>query len=81
MSELTQLINNLSSYEVIDILKNLGATDYIEKDNYIQFRTICHHHNQEDGNFKLYYYKNTKRFVCYSCCGTFDIIELFKKRY
>lgn len=62
-------------------MRNLGATEYIEKNNYIQFRTICHHHNQEDGNFKLYYYKNTKRFVCYSCCGTFNIIELFKKRY
>lgn len=62
-------------------MSEMGATEYKNTKNYIQFRTICHHHDQKDGKFKLYYYKNTKLFVCYSCCGTFNIIELFKKRY
>lgn len=81
MSELRDLIENLNDEKVIEIMANLGADEYKNTDNAIIFKTICHHHDQRNGNFKLYYYKNSKLFVCYSCCGTFNIIELFKKRY
>lgn len=78
---LTELANSLSPENIIEIVYKLGATEHIEKNDYIIFRTICHHKDEEDGNHKLYYYKNSHLFVCYSNCGTFNIYELFKKRY
>ena len=41
--------------------------------------TICHNHPGE-GSHKLYYYKNTDLFRCYTACGdAFDIFELVIK--
>ena len=60
----------------------LGANRYEEHDNEIIFPTICHNENADDASMKLYYYKNTKLFHCYSGCDeTFDIYQLFEKRY
>ena len=41
-------------------------------------QTICHNPPGE-GSRKLYYYKNTDLFQCYSNCGTFDVFELLQK--
>lgn len=76
-----QIIAALTDEDVIDIVKALGGTDYIERENEIIFKTICHHQNEDDGSYKLYYYKNSKLFVCYTHCGTFNLVELIKKRY
>lgn len=81
MSELKDLIQNLSDEEVIDIVEKLGADTYKKANNAIIFNTICHHASPQDGSMKLYYYPKTHTFHCYTCCGTFNIIELFKKRY
>lgn len=60
----------------------LGSDGYIDKQDYIIFKTICHNKNAEDASYKLYYYKNSHNFVCYTDCGdTFNIFELFKRRY
>ena len=40
--------------------------------------TICHNLPGE-GSRKLYYYKNTDLFQCYTGCGSFDIFELLVK--
>lgn len=81
MSELKELIDNLSEEEVIDIVQKLGADRFQKTNNAIIFPTLCHHRSSEDGSMKLYYYPKTHTFHCYTCCGTFNIIELFKKRY
>lgn len=81
MSELKELIDNLSEEEVIDIVQKLGADRFQKTNNAIIFQTLCHHRNPEDGSMKLYYYPKTHTFHCYTCCGNFNIIELFKKRY
>ena len=41
-------------------------------------QTICHNPPGE-GSRKLYYYRNTDLFQCYSNCGTFDVFELLQK--
>ena len=43
--------------------------------------TICHNEEQVDGKKKLYLYKNSGLFHCYTECGcTFNIWQLIKKR-
>lgn len=82
MSELKDLINNLSNEQIIEIMTSLGADRYQETANAIIFPTICHNENAEDASMKLYYYPKTHTFHCYTdCTCTFNIIEMFKKRY
>lgn len=82
MSELKELINNLSNEQVIGIMNELGASRYNETATSIIFPTICHNHDEDDASMKLYYYPKTHTFHCYTDCGcTFNIIEMMKKRY
>jgi hypothetical protein len=52
-----------------------------ENDEFIIFPTVCHNLNPEDGSPKLYYYKNSKMFYCFTECNqSFDIFSLIIKR-
>jgi len=82
MIDLKELANNLPPQRIIQLVQNLGADRYIEKDDYIIFPTICHNINAAEAKMKLYYYKSNKKFHCYTDCGdNFNIFTLFKKRY
>lgn len=82
MLRIKDVEDSLTPERVIELLAELGSKEYIERGNYIQFKTICHNEDAEDASMKLYYYKDSKRFVCYTECGcSFNIFELFKKRY
>lgn len=82
MSQLTEMAQNLSTSRVIELMTDLGATQHIETNNAVIFPTICHNHNADDASMKLYYYPKTHTFHCYTDCGcTFNIFEMFKKRY
>ena len=81
MIDINEVIKQLTPQDIIDIVSSIGGTDYIEREKEIIFKTICHNHHEEDGSHKLYYYKNSNLFVCYTCCGTFDIVNLIQKRY
>jgi len=76
-----KLVQSLTSEDIIEIAKDLGCDDYVEKERELIFPTFCHHANAADGSHKLYYYKKDHRFCCYTCCGTFDIIGLLCRRY
>ena len=81
MIDINEVIKSLSDKDVIDIVSSLGGDNYEEKEKEIIFPTICHHIHEENASHKLYYYKNTKLFVCYTCCGTFNISGLLARRY
>ena len=73
---------SLEPEQIIELVSELGSDRYIEKADYIQFKTICHNINPEEASLKLYYYKKNKRFHCYTDCGdNFGIAELFKRRF
>ena len=40
MIDIKQVIDNLSPQRVIELVMNLGSDEYIEKDDYIIFKTI-----------------------------------------
>ena len=76
-----EIIDNIDDSMVIKLMERLGVTEYIEKNDYLIFPTICHNAQEEEASFKLYYYKNSKLFVCYTECGSFTIFKLLEKYY
>ena len=75
------IVNSIKVEDVIELMKRLGADRYIEKDKYVIFPTICHNVNAEDASMKLYFYKDTKLFMCYTDCSTMSIFKFLKTYY
>lgn len=75
------IINSIKVEDVIELMKRLGADRYIEKDKYVIFPTICHNIDAEEASMKLYFYKDTKLFMCYSNCSTMSIFKFLKTYY
>lgn len=76
-----EITENLSSDKVIELMTKLGADRYEERDNYIIFPTICHNIDANEASMKLYFYKDTHVFVCYTGEGTMSIFKLLKTYY
>lgn len=77
---LQELRENLSSEHIINIMLSLGADRYEDKDDVIIFPTICHNPTGQEASMKLYYYKDSYMFHCYTECGeNFDIFDLIKR--
>ena len=75
-----ELRERLTSEDVKNILKKYGIESYYENNNYIIFPTVCHNPIGTDCSHKLYYYKNTSLFRCYTQCSSiFDIFDLIIK--
>lgn len=65
-----ELKDKLKEEDVRRLLVEMGATFYYEDDDIWITDTICHHGTKA----KLYYYKDSKSFHCYTECGQLDII-------
>lgn len=67
-----ELLELITPEDIIEILKDLGCDNYkIDKDGFI-FESICH----GSDSHKLYYYKDSGIFKCYSCCGVLSLYDL-----
>jgi 5S rRNA maturation endonuclease (ribonuclease M5) len=71
---LRELREELNDEQVKNILMQFNVEPYAETDAAIIYPTVCH--NLDGGNPKLYYYKNTKLFKCYTECN--EIFDIFK---
>ena len=69
-----ELINIITPSDILTLMNDLGADLVKETDKYFIFTSICH----ESDSHKLYYYF-TKRFYCYSNCGSMDIYDTIMK--
>lgn len=77
---LIELQKSLTDEDIIKLVLELGADRYENKEDYIIFPTICHNLNSEEASMKLYYYKNTGLFNCYTECDeSFNIFTLIEK--
>lgn len=74
------IVGELDDEKVKKILDNFNIP-YVDKGTYILMPTICHHAQEEDASWKLYYYKNTHIFQCYSSCGSMSIFTFLKNFY
>lgn len=74
--DIKQLIKSLAENDIVDILYELGSDLIDEKGKYLIFTTICHGGDSP----KLYYFRESGRFHCFTTCGNIgDIITLIKK--
>ena len=76
-----QIIDNLDINSIVELMKKLGADRYEEKEKFFIFPTICHNINSAEASMKLYLYKDTKLFVCYTSCSTMSIFKFLKTYY
>ena len=76
-----KVINELQDKDVINLLLSLGADRYKETADAIIFPTICHNVDAAEASMKLYYYKNTKLFYCYTADGGMNIFKLLEHIY
>ena len=82
MIDLKDLANKLTDERIIELVTQLGSDEYQNTEKAIIFKTICHNVDASEASMKLYYYKDSKRFHCYTDCGdTFNIYTLFERRY
>ena len=75
------IINGITFNSIIHLMEELGSPVCKETDEYICFKTICHNIDIENASSKLYFYKNTKIFMCYTCCGTMSIFKFLEHYY
>jgi hypothetical protein len=82
MIDAKDLLTKLSEKDIITIMKFLGTERYRDESQYIAFPTICHNEDESAASMKLYYYKESHVFHCYTqCAENFDIYDLFARRY
>lgn len=75
-----ELREQLTDESIKSILLQFNVEPFSETADVIIFPTCCH--NLTGGSPKLYYYKNSKLFHCYTECNeTFDIFTLLQKMY
>lgn len=74
------LREQLTDERIKDILHQYDVDPVHENEDYIIFPTCCH--NLSGGSPKLYYYKNSKRFHCFTECNqNFDIFDLLRRMH
>ena len=74
------IIDQLTDERVKRILDKLGIS-YIDKNDYLLMPTVCHNDSEENASLKLYYYKNTHIFYCYTNCLGMSIFTFIKSFY
>ena len=78
--DIRELRDELTDESIKEILAQFNVEPVDENEDRIIFPTCCH--NLEGGSPKLFYYKNTKLFHCYTeCAASFDIFTLLQKMY
>lgn len=79
--EYKKIVDNLNTERVINLMKELGIDRYKETDTALLFPTICHNESAPDSSLKLYFYKDTHLFYCYTECGAQSIFTLLRNYY
>ena len=68
-----EVMEMLSWEDIQNIMHHMGADEKkTSKDNELLFRSICDHSD----SFKLYFYKDSKLFHCYSQCGSMSLFDV-----
>ena len=81
-----KIIEQMTTSDIVELVGQFGVseTSIQYHNNQLIMPTCCHNEIIGTAKHKLYYYENTKRFYCYTCCGAmsvFDfIIQVYKTR-
>jgi hypothetical protein len=80
MIDYQEIIEQLDDNRVMALLDKLGIP-YEDKPDCLIMPTVCHNQNMEEASQKLYYYKNTHIFYCYTEDGAMSIFNFLKHFY
>ena len=80
MIEYADIIEQLDDNKVMKMLDKLDIP-YQDKGDYLLMPTVCHNTSVEEASWKLYYYKNTHIFHCYTECQSQSIFTFLKHYY
>lgn len=75
-----EIIEQLDDERVKKLLDSLEIP-YEDKGDYMLLPTVCHHSHEDEASWKLYYYKNTHIFQCYTECGAMSVFSFLKNYY
>lgn len=80
MIDYQEIVEQLDDNKVMKLLDKLDVP-YVDKGDYLLLPTVCHNESVDDASWKLYYYKNTHIFYCYTECGGQSIFTFLKHYY
>jgi len=84
MSRMTirEMRESIDAEKIKMILQHFDVDVHYENNQYMVFPTVCHNLDPEEASKKLFFYKNTSLFKCYTECNAFfDIFELIQKMF
>lgn len=73
MIDRDELLEEITTDDIIDIMRDLGADNYKPDNNgNYYFPTVCH----GGDSYKLLYYSDSKFFSCLTCCGSMSLYDV-----
>lgn len=72
MVKAEDLVEMLTDDDIIKLMNELGSDEPTYVKGAMVFESICH----GSDSHKLYWYRNTKRFHCWSCCGNMSVWQV-----
>lgn len=80
MIDYRSLIESITEEKIEQILDRLGIP-WLDKGDFLICKTACHNMDIEEASWKLYYYKNSHSFYCYTSCGSMSIFRFLEHYY
>jgi hypothetical protein len=80
MIDYQAIVEELDDTKVKQLLDSLNIP-YEDRGSYILMPTVCHNADADSASWKLYYYKNSHIFQCYTECGSQTIFTFLKNYY
>lgn len=80
MIDYAAIIDNLQLENVENLLTSLGIP-YKDTENALIMPTACHNIDLDEASWKLYYYKDSHMFYCYTECGSQSIFKFLQHYY
>lgn len=80
MIDYQEIIEQLDDEKVKRLLDSFNIP-FEDKGSHLILPTVCHNEDIDSASMKLYYYKNTHIFQCYTECGAMSIFTFLKNYY
>ena len=69
------LKERITVQQIMNLMSELGVPCLSEEEEEVKYKTLCH----GGDSYKLYFFKDTKRFHCFTHCGNMDIVKVVEQ--
>ena len=82
-SKYDKILSQLTTSDIIQLVSKFGVpeTSIRYYNNQLIMPTACHNEILGNAKHKLYYYETSKKFYCYTCCGSLNPFEFIVQAY